>query len=152
MLIIEDTRNKKDKHENKHRYWVKTATPWIRASLPFGDYWPTPKVAIDTKQDIQEIAANLCGAGKEKRRFREECKKAQDADCRMIFLIEDKRYDSVEDLYGKKIYIHSGQIIPGDQVALAMRTHEERYGCEFWFCNPEDSGKIIAELLEGNSG
>ena len=99
MLIIEDTRNKKDKHENKHRYWVKTSTPWIRASLPFGDYWPTPKISIDTKQDIHEIAANLCGAAKEKRRFREECKKAMNADCRMVFLIEDKQYESVEDLF-----------------------------------------------------
>ena len=146
-MIIEDTRNKAGKHENKHKHWDKTGLKWLRSSLPFGDYWPTPKVAIDTKQDIQEIAGNMCGAAKEKRRFRAECEKARDAGCKLIYLIEDHRYERIEDLYGKKIWIHTGQVIPGDQLALAMLTVQSRYGCEFWFCDPADSGRIIQELL-----
>lgn len=148
MMLVEDTRQKADKHRNKHEYWKLTGTEWIRSALPFGDYWPTPRVAVDTKQDIQEVVANMCGAGKEKRRFREECKKAQAAGCRLIFLIEDKRYNVPEDLIGKQVYLHNGQTIPGDQAFMAMKMHEERYGVEFWFCDPAESGRVIKELLE----
>lgn len=148
MLIVEDTRNKIGKHENKHKYWDETGTLWTRSALPFGDYWAAPRVAIDTKQDIQEIVANMCGAGREKNRFREECKKAQAAGCKLIFLIEDERYRVPEDLIGKQIYILNGQTIPGDQAYLAMKMHEERYGCEFWFCEPKESGRVIKEILE----
>lgn len=147
-MLVEDTRQKADKHENKHTYWNQTGTEWLRSALPFGDYWPVPKVAIDTKQDISEVVANMCGAGKEKSRFRNECKKAKAAGCKLIFLIEDKRYNVPEDLIGKKIYLHNGQIISGDQAFMAMKMHEERYGVEFWFCDPMESGRVIEELLE----
>lgn len=150
MAIVEDTRNKTGKHETKHKYWDAAGVTWLRSALPFADYWPTPKMAIDTKQDIQEIAANMCGAAKEKKRFREECKKARDAGCKLIFLIEDKRYGCIDDLYDKQIWLHTGQIIPGDQLAIAMFTMQERYGCEFRFCDPEESGEIIREILEEN--
>lgn len=148
MVILEDTRNKAGKHENKHRYWDGAGVGWIRSALPFGDYAPAPRISIDTKQDIQEVALNMCGAGREKRRFREECKKANEAGCKLVFLIEDSRYKVPEDLLGGKIWLHNGQTVPGDQVYLAMRMHEERYGCEFWFCDPEESGKVIEELLK----
>ena len=148
MLIAEDSRQKVGKHENKHKYWDETGTAWARSALLFGDYWPTPKVAVDTKQDIQEIVANMCGAGREKARFRRECQKAQAAGCKLIFLIEDKRYNVPEDLLGGEIDIKTGQTIPGDQAYLAMRMHEERYGVEFWFCDPAESGRVIKELLD----
>ena len=151
-MIVEDTRQKAGKHENKHEHWAQTGTAWIRSALPFGDYWPTPRVAIDTKENIQEIAANMCGASKEKTRFRKECTKARDAGCKLVFLIEDKGYSGINDLWGQKIWIHTGQVIPGDQLAKAMLIMQERYGIEFRFCSPEDSGRIIKELLEDECG
>ena len=146
--IIEDTRQKTGKHENKHRYWDDAGTEWIRSALAFGDYWPAPKIAVDTKENIQEIASNMCGAVKERNRFREECKKAKSFGCKLIFLIEDSRYNEINDLWGEKIWIHTGQTIPGDQLAKAMMIMQERYGIEFWFCDPEESGRVIEELLE----
>ena len=146
--IISDTRQKAGKHKLKEDYWTEHGTTIIRSALPFGDYIAAPKVAVDTKQNIVEIGSNMCGAGREKHRFAEECKKARDAGCKLIFLIEDPNYSSIEDLYGSQIYLFSGQIIPGDQLATAMYTMENRYGCEFWFCPPEESARIIMELLE----
>lgn len=147
MMIVEDTRNKSGKHENKHGFWDEHGTPWIRSALPWGDYWAAPRIAVDTKQDIQEITANMCGAAREKKRFREECKKASAAGCKLVFLVEDERFTKPEDLIGQHIYILNGMTIPGDQVFTAMRMHEERYGCEFRFCDPKDSGRIIEEIL-----
>ena len=148
MLIIEDSRQKAGKHESKHRYWSDTGIEVVRSQLPFGDYMAAPKVSVDTKQDIQEVALNMCGAAKEKQRFREECKLAQKHGCKLIFLIEDGRYRIPDDLLGERIRLHNGQTVPGDQIYTAMKMHEQRYGCEFWFCDPAESGKVIQELLE----
>lgn len=147
-MIIEDTRQKKDKHDAKHRYWVQTGTPYIRSGLPFGDYWATPRIAIDTKQDIKEIALNVCGNTHEKKRFRDECDKAKTAGCKLVFLIEDKHYTGTDDLYGKSIWIHDGRVISGDSIATGMNQLHERFGVEFRFCDPADAGRIIKELLE----
>lgn len=146
--LLEDTRQKADKHKTKHEYFAAEQTDVIRCALPFGDYAPPPKVAIDTKQDASEIAYNMCSSSKEKARFRRECVKAKDAGCHLIFLIEDSRFNEISDLYGTQIFLHNGQIIPGDQLATAMHVMSERYGCEYLFCKPEDAGRIIMDLLK----
>ena len=146
--IIEDTRQKAEKHEIKHRYWQDNGISIVRSALPFGDYIKAPDIAIDTKQDITEIGVNMCGSAREKKRFREECKLAQDSGCKLIFLIEDKRFSSIDDLYGTMIALHNGQILNGDQLATAMHTMTGRYGCEFRFCHPNESARIITELLK----
>ena len=148
--IIEDTRQKAEKHEIKHRYWESNGIGLVRSALPFGDYITAPKRAVDTKADIHEIAGNMCGNAREKKRFAEECKSAHGAGTKLIFLIEDKNYSNIEDLYGKQIYIHNGMIIPGDQLATAMFTMQGRYNCEFVFCDPKDAGQKIMELLDDN--
>ena len=152
LAIIEDTRQKADKHEKKHQFWADIGVTYMRSALPFGDYAPVPKVAVDTKQDITEIGANMCGNGREKHRFAAECKKAKDLGCKLIFLIEDKRFADINDLYGKQIHLHNGMTIPGDQLATAMHTMSGRYGCQFMFCDPSESGEVIIKLLEANDG
>ena len=151
VAIIEDTRQKADKHKRKHNYWADVGVTYIRSALAFGDYIKAPTIAVDTKQDIYEIGINMCGSGKEKHRFAEECKKAKDIGCKLVFLIEDKRFTNIGDLYGKQIHLHNGMTIPGDQLATAMRTMSGRYGCEFMFCDPKESGRKIIELLESSN-
>lgn len=145
--IIEDTRQKRDKHALKNEFWASHEVNVIRSGLPFGDYWRAPTVAVDTKQDIAEMAMNLCGSAAETKRVREEVKKAKDAGTKLIFLIEDSRYSEISDLYGEKIWLHNGRVIPGDQLATAMHINEQRYGCEFWFCSPEDAGRVVEDIL-----
>ena len=70
--IIEDTRQKRDKHALKNEFWASHEVNVIRSGLPFGDYWRAPTVAVDTKQDIVEMAMNLCGSAAETKRVREE--------------------------------------------------------------------------------
>ena len=146
--ILEDTRQKAEKHKTKHGYFAAENIPLIRCALPFGDYAPPPKVAIDTKQDASEIAYNMCSSSKEKSRFRRECIKAKEAGCKLIFLIEDPRFEDINSLYGTKIFLHNGQIITGDQLATAMYVMSDRYGCEYLFCKPEEAGEMIVKLLE----
>lgn len=147
MDILEDTRQQKGKHTLKNEFWASEGDTITRCKLPWGDYCKPPTVSVDTKADITEICQNMCGSMKEKRRFAEEVKGARDAGCRLVFLIEDSRYQNTSDLYGEKIYLHSGRTIKGDQLALAMETMAARYGCEFRFCRPEDAGQVVKDIL-----
>lgn len=152
LAIIEDTRQKADKHEKKHQFWSEVGVNYMRSALAYGDYIKAPEVAVDTKQDITEIGMNMCGNAKEKHRFAAECRNARDFGTKLIFLIEDKRFKDISDLYGKQIHLHNGMTIPGDQLATAMHTMSGRYGCEFVFCDPNESGRVIIQLLEANDG
>lgn len=148
MDILEDSRQKKDKHTLKNEFWASQGDTVTRCKLPWGDYCKPPSVSVDTKADIVEICQNMCGSMSEKRRFAEEVKGARDAGCRLVFLIEDGRYKTVTDLYGATIFLHTGQTIKGDQLATAMQTMAARYGCEFRFCDPVDAGRIVKEILD----
>lgn len=148
MILIEDTRQQKDKHTLKNEFWASEGDVVVRCKLPFGDYCRMPTISVDTKANIEEICQNMCGSMSEKRRFAEEVKGAKDAGCRLVFLIEDGRYLNITDLYGEKIQLRSGLTINGDQLALAMDTMAGRYGCEFRFCRPEDTGRIVKEILQ----
>jgi ribosome-associated protein len=146
-MIIEDTRQKAEKHALKEDYFKANNISVLRSKLPYGDYALAPRVSVDTKQNILEIAQNMCGAAKEKQRFREECVLAQRAGAKLIILIEDGRFRGETDLFGKTIKLSSGNVIPGEQLARAMMIMGERYGVEFEFCKPEDSGRRIMEIL-----
>ena len=150
--LLEDTRQKAEKHKKKHEFFTAENIDVIRCALPFGDYAPPPKVAVDTKQNIAEIAYNMCGPAKEKKRFKNECVKAREAGCKLIFLIEDGKYTQINDIYDNNVMLHSGQIISGEQLATAMHVMRERYGCEFLFCKPSKTGEMILKLLESNNG
>ena len=145
--LIEDTRQKAEKHKTKHKYFAAEGIGVTRCALPYGDYAPPPKVAVDTKEGIAEIAYNMCSSSKEKTRFKNECIKAKEDGCKLIFLIEDTKFSQISDLYGTKVHLYSGQTVPGNQLALAMHIMSERYGCEYLFCRPEDAGRKIMELL-----
>ena len=86
MIIQEDTRQKAGKHDLKHDFFQKTNIGVVRCKLPFGDYAPIPPVSIDTKEDMEEIAQNICGGKGEHQRFIRECKAARDAGCKLVIL------------------------------------------------------------------
>lgn len=149
MVIQEDTRQKAGKHDKKHAYFDKNRVNVIRCKLPFGDYAPVPHVSIDTKEDFEEIAANICG--KEHRRFINECKLAKEAGCHLIILVENTLgitdVSQVHTWVNPRV-IYSPKCVHGDRLQKAMETITERYGVEFLFCSPEESGALIMEILE----
>ena len=148
-VIIEDSRQKRGKHEEKRVYFANQGIIVKRAQLPWGDYMIMPSIVVDTKQDIIEVAQNLCGNVSERTRFAEEMKGAKLAGIKLVFLIEDKRFSEASDLYETKMKLHSGKVVRGEQLATAMSICEARYGCRFEFCSPEEAGYRIIEILEG---
>lgn len=148
-VIIEDSRQKLGHHEEKRQYFLNQGHIVVRQKMKWGDYGLYPSVVVDTKADIIEVAQNLCGNVSERTRFAEEMKGAKMAGIKLVFLIEDKRFREISDLYDVKMKLHSGKVVRGEQLATAMSICEARYGCEFQFCSPEEAGHRIIEILEG---
>lgn len=68
--------------------------------------------------------------------------------------------DRLEDLHrwrNPRLFIMKGkkqkypQAITGRRLQTACETMEQKYGCKFLFCRPEDSARMIVELLTGKT-
>lgn len=150
-MIIEDTRQKLDQHDMKHDSFRDMGIDLLRCALPFGDYAYPPSIAVDTKGNMQEIAANLVG---DHERFRHECMKAKEAGCHLYILVETdwETINSVEDVhnwYNPRL-IYSHRAVTGDRLEKIMRTMQRRYGVRFMFCRPEESAETIIKILNGD--
>lgn len=146
--IIEDSRQQVGKHNIKHDWFSRQGVELVRCKLPFGDYAPVPPVSIDTKKDMEEIAANICGA--EHKRFINECKAAKAAGCKLIILVENdvgiSDISQVHKWVNPRV-IYNPKCVQGERLQKAMETISERYGVQFLFCTPDASGERIMEIL-----
>lgn len=150
-MIIEDTRQKQNEHEIKHRAFEELGVDLLRCALPFGDYAYPPHIVVDTKKNMQEIAANLVG---DHSRFRHECVKAKEAGCHLYILVETdwttiNSVDDVHQWYNPRL-IYSPKAVTGDRLEKTMKTMQAKYGVRFLFCRPEESAATIIKILNGD--
>ncbi len=146
MMIIEDSRQKEGKHQLKHIGFDDLGVDLLRCKLPFGDYALPPAVSVDTKENLEEIAGNLCGSRKERDRFVRECKAAAAAGCQLVIMVETEHCGSLLDLGG--IRLGNGMTVTGMQLHRAMTAVAGRYGVRFVLVRPEDAAKEIMRILE----
>lgn len=136
------------------------------------DFLGTYQVCVDTKKDMQEIVGNICG--QQHARFRDECILAQNNGIKLYVLIENEDgIQRIEDIFRwhnprldiyvrdeSKMYGYYRNGMPkygrkkkypnattGHTLAKAMMTMRGKYGVEFLFCRPEESGKRILSIL-----
>ena len=147
ITVVEDSRQKEGKHQQKHIGFDNLGVDLLRCKLPFGDYALPPEVSVDTKENLEEIAGNLCGSRKERDRFIRECKAAAAAGCQLIVMVETEHDGSLLDL--GDIRIGSGKVVTGLQLYKAMTAVSGRYGVRFVLVRPEDAAKEIMRILEG---
>ena len=140
--IIEDTRQKIGKHKLKEDFFKLNGINIVRSKLPVGDFARLDDLTtiIDTKKNVLELVNNICG--KQHERFRKECQLAQFCGIKLIFLIEeDYTFETLKNWTSKRTQVK------GETLVKAMLTMQERYGIEFVFCDKEDAGKKIIEIL-----
>ena len=147
ITIVEDSRQKVGKHQQKHIGFEDLGVGLLRCKLPFGDYALPPAVSVDTKENLEEIAGNLCGSKKERDRFIRECKAAAAAGCQLVIMVETEHDGSLLDLGG--IRLGNGMTVTGMQLHRAMTAVAGRYGVRFVLVRPEDAAKEIVRILEG---
>ena len=164
MQIMIDTREKQHAIKRILSEFEKHGIQSISSKLYVGDYMSldNPRLIIDRKQNLQELCGNVC---QQHERFKRELLKAMDAGIQLIILIEHgKDIKSIEDVYfwknprkhevrwgtvnGKKErYVASSKAVDGNQLYKSLCTIRDRYNVRFEFCEKNDTGKKIIELL-----
>ena len=122
---------------------------YISSKLYVGDYmaYGHPEIVIDRKQNLGELAGNLSTQHK---RFKRELMNAKAVGTKIIVLIEDDNYSSLEDV---KSWKSPHTSLTGDWLYKAMTTMQNKkteYDVEFRFCKKIETGEqIIKILMEG---
>lgn len=163
MVIQIDSREKEraitkivaefDQHNIKHPV----------SKLLVGDYmnYDNPRLVIDRKQNLIELCNNVC---QEHDRFRRELVRAMENEIELVFLIEHGMgITKLEDVIWwdnprsvKQIRGSDGRwkdintnAMRGEVLYKILCTMQRKYGCQFLFCDKEETGRRIIELLGG---
>lgn len=168
MTIIEDTGQKIGQHDNIAEWCHKNGITVRRQKLNVGDYALPPRISIDTKKGMLEVYSNIVS---DHARFREECLRAQEDNIKLVILIEDEQIRSLEDAktwrnpmfdkYQQKWGLiiraqKSGKMlnkqvpkppVESERLVGMMTAMTMKYGVEWAFCHPNDTGKKIVEIL-----
>lgn len=168
-IILEDTRNQPGKHNNIRRFCDKEDIRVVRTKLVVGDYAlpTTQEVVVDTKYGLSEVYGNLV---QDHERFRRECILAQELGIRLIVLVEQSEIADLSHVhewhnprYERYMYIkaahENGKMlrtklppkapIDSERLQNMMQTMSEKYGMEWRFCDKQDTGRVLCEILTG---
>lgn len=151
--LVEDTRQQASQHVEKNAYWKSIGQHVVRSKLIAGDYmFVGGTVSVDTKRNLLELASNI---DQQHDRFRSELVNARECGIELHFLVENA--DGVRDLstlarwQNPRRFVNAKRglrpPIDGRRMAKACATMEERYGCFFHFCTPEEAGARVLEIL-----
>lgn len=147
MTLLEDTRNKIDKHENVKRYCEKHGIEIIRQKLDVGDYMlPGGKIAIDTKSGILECSMNLMNRS-DSSRFWREVRRAHDQGIKLVILVESGR--AVKTINDVVLWKSKYSGVSGRHLIDEMIRCEMAYGVVWRFCDRRSTGRKIVEILTG---
>ena len=150
MTIQVDTREKERAIKQILEDFDNMNINYYSSKLFVGDYANIKdlSVVVDRKQNVGEIAGNICG--KQHKRFSEELKRAKEAGIKVIILIEDDNIETIEDI---KLWSSKHTKIQGSTLYKAMKTMEnetEKYNVEFRCCKKSETAKKIIDILGGS--
>ena len=169
MIIQADTRQKKNHHTAKEKYFAEQGIRVIHYGMPVGDYCIPSQggIVVDTKANISELYGNLIHDHK---RIHNEIVLAMDAGIKLYILVENSDgIKCVEDLKNwknpqmlryykaKKQAQAKGLKEPKPpasniQLIKIMHSMTRDYGVEFLFCTPQEAGQRVIDLLLGGKG
>ena len=164
MIILEDTRQQKKKHEIKHKWFSENGIDIKRCKLYVGDYTlPTNQsVCVDTKMDLLELTQDVA---QQHERFRAELMRAKEAGIHIVILCEHgDDIKTLEDVYfwinprtiptewvmqdGHPVKVaKSPNGVTGPQLYKCLTTIRDRYDVEFVFCSKDETGARIVQIL-----
>lgn len=125
-------------------YFDFIGQPYFVSKVYAGDYinFNHPKVAIDLKKDLCEVAGNL---GKDHARFlREVLRVKKEMKCDLVVLIREP----LQSLEQVKEWSNPRSQVKGETLYKIMRTMTERYGVLWRFCTRDGAGAKILSILE----
>lgn len=147
MILLEDTRNKVDKHDNIKKYCEKHGIEIVRQKLDVGDYmFPDGKIAVDTKSGILECATNLMNRN-DSSRFWREVRRAHEQGIKLVILVESGR--TVKNINEVVRWKSKYSTVTGRRLIDEMIRTEMAYSVRWCFCDRRSTAKRIIEILSG---
>ena len=143
-IIICDTREKGNRKILE--YFNKVGQDYIISKLDAGDYmlYKDYTTIIDKKDGLLELAGNLCHAS-EHERIKREIAKARELGCKdFIFLIQDSKIKSTEDIAN---WTSPHTKVKGATLLKIMSTMKEKYGVRFIIVPKKNMPEMIIKLL-----
>ena len=147
-IIIVDTREKG--HKKILEYFDKVGQDYIVSKLNAGDYmlYKDYTTIIDKKDGLLELSGNLCNT-KEHERVKREIAKARELGCKnFIFLIQDSKIKSLEDINN---WTSKYTKVKGSTLIKIMNTMKQKYGVRFIIVPRAKMGATIIKLLGGKN-
>lgn len=152
--VVSDTREKKNQHVLK--YFEKHNINYVIKKLDYGDYQEesNPRLSIDRKQNIAELAKN-CTADHE--RFRRELERVKKAGATLVLLVEQNRYKDrtnwihVKEIADLLLWSSPHTKVRGERVFRILSSWMYRYPLRVEFCDKRSTGRRIAEIIYGNT-
>lgn len=142
FIIQSDSREQKNSEVLE--YFDLIQQPYFVSKVYAGDYinFSRPKVAIDLKKDLLEVAQNL---GKDHARFlREVLRVKNEMRCDFVVLVREP----LQSLEKVNEWSNPYSKVNGETLYKIMRTMTERYGVLWRFCSRETAGQKILSILE----
>lgn len=149
MTIQIDSREKEKAIRQIVGYFDSHNVSHYTSKLFVGDYQnlDSPRLVVDRKQNMTEVASNLC---QDHDRFRAELQRAKDAGIKIIILVEHgDGIESIEDVIfweNPRLKL-SPKAMTGERLYQIMQTVARKYDCEWRFCDKEHTGEEIVRLL-----
>ncbi len=172
MIFIHDTRDQQGKHDNLESWMAEHGHELIRETMKTGDVMllGDGSILIDLKSlGLSEVYSNLVH---DHARFRNECIRAQEDQVRLIVLIEENDISCMDDVKAwhnpqidRRMWrdkhdafmiergLHTTRVppkkppVPSDRLAGMMDAMTRKYGVEWHFCRPEETGNTVFHLL-----
>lgn len=150
--MIIDSREKPKAIERSLDYFKQNGIEYEISKLLFGDYmeYSRPKLVIDRKQNIAELAKN-CTI--EHERFRREMDRAAKAGATLVILVEQNRYKdrdewvevrTIEDLIR---WSSPHTKVRGEKVYRVLASWTAKFPLRVEFCDKRQTGRRIVEIL-----
>ena len=166
MQVQVDTREHAKEWERIKGQFDTLGVQCFRSKMYVGDYQSldNPRLVIDRKKDLQEICGNVC---QQHERFKAELLRAKEQGIKLVILCEHGAdVKSLEDVYfwqnprkyqirwktvnGKRVKdVISAKAVDGNQLYKSLCTIRDRYSVDFIFCQKEETGRKIMEILGG---
>jgi hypothetical protein len=165
MYIIVDSRERRHAIVKILQTFAKNGHKFMVSKLPVADYARIDNMTtvIDRKQNLNELVNNVT---REHERFRAEMIRAQEAGIKIIILCEHGHgirnladvagWSNPRALERKKIdgrwQTVKQKVMQGPTLCKILMTMERKYGVQFLFCDKDETGDRIIELLSREGG
>jgi len=149
MRIQIDTREKPRAIEKILSDFDRQHIDYFKQKLSVGDYMDVenPKYVIDRKQNLLELAQNVC---QDRERFIRELKRAKAEGIQLDFLVEHGYgifdIEDVKKWTNPRLKV-SPLAVSGERLYKILKSLEASYGVHFYFCSKEWTALVLLKLL-----